>query len=202
MKSPFSTAIAITIGVMILLGYFITTPLIQNVRLFLIEWAIILGGIATLVSILNMIRVHWRKVRSKDFYSVVVILAFLITLVAGILLSPSNKQFQNVVTYIQIPVEATLMGILTFSLMFATIRLFKINKGIMGVIFLVSTLVFLLISSIFLTSTFKIPGIELILSALQTLPLAGARGILLGVALGGIIAGIRVLIGVDRPYRG
>jgi len=202
MKSPFSTAIAITIGVMILLGYFIPTPLIQNIRRYLIEWAIILGGIATLVGILNMIRVHWRKVRSKDFYSVVVILAFLITLVAGILLSPSNKQFQNVVTYIQIPVEATLMGILTFSLMFAAIRLFKVKKGIMGVIFLVSTLIFLLISSSFLTSTLKIPGIELILSALQTLPLAGARGILLGVALGGIIAGVRVLIGVDRPYRG
>lgn len=202
MKSPFSTALAITVGVLILLGYFITIPIIQNVRLYLIEWAVILGGIATLVGILNLIRVHWRKVRSKDFYSVVVIFAFLITLAAGILLSPSNKQFQNVITYIQVPIEASLMGVLTFSLLFATIKLFKSHKGLMGAIFLISTLVFLLISSTFVTSAIKIPGLDVILSALQTLPLAGARGILLGVAIGGIIAGIRVLIGADRPYRG
>lgn len=202
MKSPFSTALAITIGVIILLGFFITAPAIQSVRLYLIEWAVILGAIATLVGILNMLRVHWRKVRAKNFSSLVIILAFLITFVCGILFSPSNKHFQNVVTYIMIPVEATLMGLLTFSLLFASIRLFKIKKGAMGVIFLISTLVFLLVSSSFLTAAIKIPGIEFFLSALQTLPLAGARGILLGVALGGIITGIRVLIGVDRPYRG
>jgi hypothetical protein len=202
MKSPFTTAIAITIGVIILLGYFLTIPLIQTVRLYLIEWAIILGGIAALVGILNMIRVHWRKVKSKNFFSIIVILAFLVTLVAGILLTPTNPQFQNVVTYIQVPIEATLMGLLTFSLIFATIRLFKVKKGLMGVIFLISALLFLLISSSFLLSMIKIPGVEMILSAIQTLPMAGARGILLGVALGGIVAGIRVLIGVDRPYRG
>lgn len=202
MKSPFSTALAITIGVIILLGFFITAPVIHSVRLYLIEWAVILGGIATLVGIVNMLRVHWRKVRAKNFSSLVIILAFLITFICGILFSPANKQFQNVVTYIMIPVEATLMGLLTFSLLFATIRFFKMKKGIMGVIFLISTLVFLLVSSSFVTATIKIPGLELFLTALQMLPLAGARGIMLGVALGGIIAGIRVLIGVDRPYRG
>lgn len=202
MKSPFSTALAITVGILILLGYFITIPIIQNVRLYLIEWAVILGGIATLVGILNMMRVHWRKVRAKNFNSIVIIFAFIITLAAGVLLTPANKQFQNVVTYIQVPVETALMGVLTFSLLFATIKLFKVNKGFMGVIFLVSTIVFLLISSTFVTSAVSIPGLDMILSALQTLPLAGARGILLGIALGGIIAGIRVLIGADRPYRG
>lgn len=202
MKSPFSTALAITIGVIILLGFFITAPVIHSVRLYLIEWAVILGGIATLVGIVNMLRVHWRKVRAKNFSSLVIILAFLITFTCGILFSPANKQFQNVVTYIMVPVEATLMGLLTFSLLFATIRFFKMKKGAMGVIFLISTLVFLLVSSSFVTATIKIPGLELFLTALQMLPLAGARGIMLGVALGGIIAGIRVLIGVDRPYRG
>ena len=30
--------------------------------------------------------------------------------------------------------------------------------------------------------------------------LAGARGILLGVALGTVATGLRVLVGIDRPY--
>jgi len=69
---------------------------------------------------------------------------------------------------------------------------------------LISALVFLLIGSSFLANVIKIPGIDLglIFTALQTLPLAGARGLLLGIALGGVVAGVRVLIGVDRPYRG
>jgi hypothetical protein len=32
--------------------------------------------------------------------------------------------------------------------------------------------------------------------------MAGARGILLGVALGTVATGLRILIGADRPYGG
>jgi len=205
MKSPFATAIAIAVGVIILTGYFLMgQPDVQAVRIYLVEWAIILGGVAALIGILNMMRVHWRKVKGKNFYSLIIILAFVITLIVGIVFTPYNAQFQNIVNYIQVPVEATLMGLVTFSLVFATIRLFKIKKGAMGVIFLISALVFLLIGSSFLANVIKIPGIDLglIFTALQTLPLAGARGLLLGIALGGVVAGVRVLIGVDRPYRG
>ena len=34
------------------------------------------------------------------------------------------------------------------------------------------------------------------------LPVAGARGILLGIALGSLTAGLRILMGADRPYSG
>jgi hypothetical protein len=36
----------------------------------------------------------------------------------------------------------------------------------------------------------------------QVLAAAGARGILLGVALGTLTTGLRILFGVDRPYGG
>ena len=35
---------------------------------------------------------------------------------------------------------------------------------------------------------------------LGVMSLGGARGILLGVALGTIVVGLRLLIGIDRPY--
>jgi hypothetical protein len=201
LKSPFTTALAITIGIVILIGYFVDTPLFQNLRFFLLEWAVILGGVAGLVSIFNLVSVHWRKMRNKDGYSPLLILAFLITLAAGLILGPSNIQFQKVVTFIQVPVETSLMAILTFSLIFAVIRLFQMKKSAMAIIFLISTFIFLLISSSYLTSGLNIPGLDTVLSALHYLPIAGARGLLLGISLGGITAGIRILIGVDRPYR-
>jgi hypothetical protein len=201
LKSPFTTALAITIGIVILVGYFLGTAVIQSLRFFLLEWAIILAGVAGLVSILNLISVHWRKMRSKDGYSPLLILAFFITMAAGLILGPSNIQFQKVVTYIQVPVEASLMAVLAFSLIFAVIRLFQMKKNAMAVIFLISVFIFLIISSSFLTAGLSIPYLATILSALQALPLAGARGLLLGISLGGIAAGIRILIGADRPYR-
>ncbi len=201
LKSPFTTAMAITIGIVILLGYFIESPLVQNLRFFLLEWAIVLASVAGLVSILNLIRIHWWKMRNKDLYSPLLILAFIVTFTAGIVLGPSNLQFQKVVTYIQVPVETSLMAILTFSLIFAVIRLFQMKKNAMAIIFLISVFIFLIISSSYVTAGLKIPGLNMVLSALQALPLAGARGLLLGISLGGITAGIRILIGSDRPYR-
>jgi hypothetical protein len=37
---------------------------------------------------------------------------------------------------------------------------------------------------------------------IQRLPLVGMRGILIGMALGGLIVGLRVLLAFDRPYGG
>ena len=73
MRAPVSTAIAIAVGIVILLGYFIPIALLQNVRVLLLGWAVVLMGVAALVGILNMVGVHWRKiqnVQNRDYYSV------------------------------------------------------------------------------------------------------------------------------------
>jgi hypothetical protein len=36
----------------------------------------------------------------------------------------------------------------------------------------------------------------------ERLPVAGGRGILIGIALASLTAGLRVLLGADRPYSG
>jgi len=202
MKSPIATAVAIVVGLLILLGYFIVTPLVQNIRFFLLDWAIILVGVAGLIGIFSLLRTHWRKVRSREYGSLIVILAFFATLILGLLLGADNPQFQYVVTGIQVPIEASLMAVILFSLIFAAIRLFQKKNNLMGTIFLISMFVFLVMSSSFLGIAQNIPGLGAVISAIQTLPVAGARGILLGISLGGIAAGIRILLGSERPYRG
>ncbi len=202
MKSPFNTAIAITSGLIVLMGYMIGNPILQLVRWYMLDWAMILAGVATLIGILGLIRVHLRKTGAKDLYSLILIIAFVITLAAGLILGPSHRQFANIVTHVQYPVEASLLALLTFSLIYAAIRLFTQKKGLMGIIFIISAVLFLAISSTFLLSNLQIPTLQVVLSAIQSLPLAGARGLILGIALGGLAAGIRVLLGLDRPYHG
>jgi len=205
MRAPVATGIAIGVGLVVLLGYFVPLGLLQDVRTFLLGWAVILAAVAGLVGILNLIMVHWRKAtatRERDFYSIFLILAFLITSIAGLVLTPSHQQFQQVVNSIQVPVEISLMAVLSITLAYACLRLLQRRKGWMAWLFIISVMVFLVLNSGFFSFLQGVPILGDLVGSLERLPLAGARGILLGVALGSLTAGIRILLGADRPFSG
>lgn len=205
MKSPVTAAIAISVGLVILLGYFLPLKQFVDLRLILLDWSVLLAAVAGLVAIINLVINHIKHIRQPkkiDVYGIVLILAFLATFIAGMLMGPSNPGFGKVVTHIQVPVEASLLGILTISLAVAAFKFFQTRKGLASTIFMVSVVVFLLMNSWLLAFGQNIPVINELLSAIKILPLAGARGILLGIALGALATGIRILIGADRPYNG
>ena len=204
MRAPLATAVAIAIGLVVLLGYFV--PGLAAIRSAVLGIGVILVGVATLVGVLNLIGVHWRKLSSstnRDIYSLFLILAFFVTLLAGFIMGgPSNPGFQRVITAIQVPVETSLMAVLAFSLAYAGLRLLQRRNGFMSIVFVVSALVFLIIGSGFLPDSQSIPLIGGLISFLNQLPMAGSRGILFGIALGGLTTGLRILMGADRPYSG
>ena len=205
MRSPLSTAIAIATGLIILIALILPFPWMQEIRTILLAPAIILSGVAGLIAIYNLLVVHGRKMlnaKERDIYSFFLLLGFLVTFIAGLILTPANSQFQHVVTSIQVPVEASLMGVLAVSLAYAGVRLFQRRKGIMGFFFILSTVVFLVIGSGFLSIGNSMPVFKDVLAVVEQLQVAGGRGILLGIALGGLTAGIRILLGADRPYSG
>ena len=124
------------------------------------------------------------------------ILAFVVTLAAGLWLTPANAGYQRVVTAIQAPVEMSLLALLAFSLAYASLRLLQRRRDLMSIVFVISAVVFLFLFSGFLPAAGNVFGF------LQRLPMAGARGILLGVAAGSVMTGLRILLGADRPYSG
>ncbi|NCB32030.1 MAG: hypothetical protein EOM66_11565, partial [Clostridia bacterium] len=118
MRAPVSTAVAIASGLLVLAGTFLSIPVLVTARATLLQWAVIVAGIAGLIAIFNLLGVHWRRMnapRNRDYYSLFYLLAFVITFVIGFVLGPADAEFQKVVTYIQVPVEASLMAVLTIS---------------------------------------------------------------------------------------
>ncbi|MDP2974599.1 MAG: hypothetical protein Q8N45_00145, partial [Anaerolineales bacterium] len=100
-------------------------------------------------------------------------------------------------------VETSLMAMLVVTLTYASIRLLRRRSNLVSVIFLVTALLILLgsaplpfIGSLPIVSDMIRPFIAQVLAA------AGARGILIGVALGALTTGLRVLFGAERPYGG
>lgn len=205
MRAPVATAFAIGIGLVILAGYFLPFPLLSSLQSTLLGWAILIAGFAGLVGIINLFLNHWRKATSKtqrDPYSPIFLIAFLATLGAGLWFGPADSLMQQIILSIQVPVEASLMAALAVTLVVAGLRLLQRRSWDgMTVLFAISVVVFLVIGSGLLAGV-NLPLLRDISAFIDRLPAAGARGILIGIALGSLTTGLRILMGADRPYTG
>lgn len=205
MRAPLAAAIAISVGLIVLAGYFVPDPRLQNVRSLLLDWSILLAAVAALVAIVNLVTSHIRKAAGGDqprFFSIVVLAAFFITFLAGMILGPANLQFQNIVTHIQVPIETTLLGVLSISLAYSAFLFARQRRGWANAAFMTAVVFFLLANSWFLVFGQAVPVFGEIISGIQKIPLAGSRGVLIGISLGSLITGLRILTGIDRPYSG
>jgi hypothetical protein len=196
--------IAIAVGVLVLLGYFL--PQAAVLQIVLLDWAIILAGTAALIGIINLFSVHADKIRrgEKDgIYSVMLITGLFATFIFGVVLKPQNPVMQSIVLNgIIIPVEATLMGLLAVSLLYAAVRLLRRRADLMSIVFIVTAALIFLGSATLPFGDVPIFGTLIRPWVSQIWALGGARGILIGVALGTLTTGLRVLFAMDRPYGG
>jgi hypothetical protein len=204
MKSPIAAFIGFLVGAIVLAGYFTNSPLLASIRYPILDWTVILAGVAGLIAILNLVfGVHMKRIRDKaprQAFSYILILSFVVVLIVGILAGPTHPVVQKTVTNIQVPVETSLMAVLAITLAYASLRFLQRQRNWMGITFFIATLFFLLINSGVFSFSADLPVLRTIVSAAHQLPVAGARGILLGIALGSLATGIRILIGADRPY--
>ena len=216
-KSPVSVAIAMSFGLVVLMGYFFgadadgTPTLLGILRDIFLRGAMILAAVALWVGIANLGSVHLEKIKKgkNAAYSLILLMAMAATILIGIFDiarmyfsgQPNFQWTQWVFTNIQLPIETSLVAILAISLTYAAARLLSRRMTVFSAIFVV-VLVVLLLGAI--------PQIGDILPFLGDLrvwiinvpAVGGARGLLLGVALGTIATGIRILMGSDRPYWG
>ncbi len=209
-RAPLATAITIAVGLVVLSGYFI--PAAASLRFISLRVGMVLAAVALLVGVFNLLSVHFRKIADKDSkggYSFILVVALLTTLGIGIYdmykayaFGNPNFEWTNwIFTYIQRPVETSLMAVMTVSLAYSATYLLrrKMNYLAIGFFFVV---LLVLLGTISL-SVISFPILEDIRSWIVHVPaVGGARGLLLGIALGTIATGLRIIMGSDRPYEG
>lgn len=204
MRNPVYTAIAIGVGIVVLLGYFLQFDLLVNLRIVLLEWATILVATALLIGVVNLFIVHWRKSTTDQpnrVNSIALLAGLTITLGVAGWFGPTDQYSLWIFNYILIPIEASLMGILAVVLIYAGVRLLRRKPNLLSIVFIATAVVILLMSGPLFG--IDIPGLAELRIWIGKVPaVAGARGILLGVSLGIIAAGLRILMGADRPYGG
>jgi len=203
---PVAAAFAMAVGLIILFGTFLPIPLLSAVRLELLHWALILLGVAALVGVTNLFSVHFNKIRQRgkgSVNSVALLVAMLATLLIGVIVGPSHPWMQTVVNAVIIPVEASLMALLAVTLLYASIRLLRRRADMMSIVFL-GTAALMLLGSVSLPYIGEIPFLsDWIRPWVMYGPaVGGARGLIIGVALGALTTGLRALFAFDRPYGG
>lgn len=201
-----TAVVAMASGFIVLLGYFFPLDALTQLRIMLTDWAVIIAAMAVLVGIANLIFVQMDKIRKREknsIYGTLLVLSLIGTFGLGLVFGPENQLMRMAVDAVIVPVEASLMAILAVTLVYASIRLLRRRADVMTVIFLLIAIIFLVL--IMPTPFGPLFGDELNGFVLQTLGMfshGGARGLLIGIALGTLLTGIRVLFGIDRPYGG
>jgi hypothetical protein len=199
-----ATVFAIVSGITVLLGYFYPLPLLLQLRELLTNWAVIIAAAAVLIGIYNLVAVHSEKIQNKEKGSAnswVLIISLFLTiafLAYGAFSGTQEFATRLIADAFIVPVEASLMAILTVTLIYASIRLLRRRLDVMSVLFLTAAVLFLIA---FMPTPLN-AGNPTIAQFMNVFSTGGARGLLLGIALGVLLTGLRIIFGVDRPYGG
>ncbi|MBA3874586.1 MAG: hypothetical protein H0X30_36115 [Anaerolineae bacterium] len=220
--SALATAIVIVVGIITFLGLMagnglgvystivngLAFPSIANIFL---QLTVITVAITVLIGIFNLIVVHLGRIFgrgkpiSQRINSLVLVISAIGVIVLGALeragvLTGSPSPTTVLLESVQVSIESALAGLVLFALVYGAYRLMRRRVTGSGVLFTLVLLLILTGALPFSTPAMRVIGI--IRDWLLAVPVsAGARGILLGIALAVTVAGARVLIGQDRSYR-
>jgi hypothetical protein len=197
LKRSAATAIAISVGLFVLLDFFVQNAFIGTLKFVFVRWAIIVAAFAMVLGFFNVLTVHVNKIlRFKQgwFYSIFLVLTMMVVLILGLIEGPQGSLTSRIFQYILFPLQATIFSLLAFFVASAAYRAFRVRNWESALLVIFGVIV--LLGQVPLWGALT-SSKEWILGVLS---MAGSRGILLGAALGTVATGLRVLLGIDRPY--
>ncbi len=161
----------------------------------LIRLVAIVVALTIIIGITNLLYVHVGRVVSGGYYSIILLASFAFTIYWYV----TKQGDTSLLEAVQVPIESALAALLFLSMLRGGTRILQKRADIWGLLF-VTVLVVVLLGTIPLAALEPIREWS---DWVMEIPVsAGARAILLGIALGTVVTGVRILLGQDRSYRG
>lgn len=192
------TLVAVLSGVIILIGTLIPNSPVAEYRGLLIEWATLLGAFAMLIAYTSVIRANLSAIKEKKPSRIsngIVMVSALLTLLIIVVFGESHPVSTLVFSTILVPGNSALFALTAITLITAGMRIFGTRRDMQSLVFIVSAVI-----TLFAAVPLGIGLIDTLMAWVDTIALAGMRGVLIGVILGVILAGIRVIMGFDRSH--
>ncbi|NWG19784.1 MAG: hypothetical protein HXY39_05595 [Chloroflexi bacterium] len=213
-KRFIATIVAGVAGLLVLLDFTDVLPIAGTLARTVLDWAALLAALALIVGLLNVAGSHVQRViqRRADWgYSLILLGAMLAVIVAGTLYPlqradgsltvPSSlieQPVRLVFSAVYTPLASSFLALLAFFSLSAALRAVR-RRTADALVIVAVALVVLLATSLPQIETAPLFGDGLRWVS-DYVALAGARGLLIGAAIGALVAGVRVLLGFDQPF--
>ena len=196
------TLVAVIVGLLVLLGGLLPVPMLASIRADVLHGAAIVAAFAMVLAFANVLRVHFGRLVSRQakqrFASLILLLSALATFVVVLLQGPEGAVAKAVIDSVLVPGQSALLALTAVTLLLAGGRLLRTRRRFSSVLFLLVALLVLLT-----TVPLVYPGIlETGMRFVGAVSMGSMRGLLLGVALGTVVTGLRIILGIDRPHSG
>lgn len=191
-------------GIVVLVGAIQPFSFVDN----LLQVAQIILAVALVIGVLNVIMVHLGGLRSRMpglGYRLVLAVAAITVLalelavpsIGGSIGATAMTASTRVFQYIYQPLAMSVLGLLVFFALQATWRALATRPAEAWIIVVVAV-IFLLANGPWAA---LVPGLPETLAWVTIYPANGvARGILIGISIGAVVATVRLLLGFDQPY--
>lgn len=208
MKRQIPLALVFIFGWLMLALYFIPRDGAQGIQENLLDWTSIIGIFALALGIWSLVSVHVDRIKKKkrDWpYSFITLFGLFVMIIFGLKIGGVDSPFQGQESYLfrqffnntMIPIQATMFSLLAFFIASAAYRAFR-ARSILATMLLVAALIVMLRFA---------PGIAewtrpLADWVLNVPNLAAKRAIWMGVGLGIVATGLKIILGIERAYLG
>ncbi len=205
------TLVAVIVAVIVLLGSLVPIAAFQSAREILLRGATVLAAFALVLAFGNLLRVHIGRivnppasagpVRKHRLASILLVLSALASLIVVLLEGPEGSTSQILMEAVLIPGQSALLALTAVTLVVAGMRLGRVRRHVNSLLFLIAAVLALLTASPGGLPFIGLPKVlQIIVDLVNSVATGGMRGLILGVAIGTIIAGLRVILTIDRPH--
>lgn len=200
-KRLLATLIAGIAGLLVLIDFVGAQLTLAQI---LVDWTATLAALALLVGLISVVSTHIRRVIRRDAdwgYSVVLLLGMFAVIAVGVAGTPgvylAEEPIRRFFRTVYEPLASSLLALLAFFSLSAILRALR-GRSAEAVVIAVIAL------AVLLSQLPPIAALPFVGETVQWLneyvALAGARGLVLGAAIGTLVASVRVLLGIDQPY--
>ncbi len=209
--------ICFLVGVLTLGSYYVPNVHSENYLEMMNKWENIVAGFAFLLGLMSLFTSHFHKISRRApgwGYSLFVYAGFLLVVVPAVvsngqpMAGPAMTSLGWIYRFVFTSLSGTMFAVLAFYIVSTAYRAFRIK----------SPQAFVLFGAAFIVILGRVPlgqmmwdgllgwtGYQVtdVIEWLMSVPVvAGRRGIMIGIAIGGIVTALKIIFGIERQYMG
>jgi len=196
--------ITFLVGMIMIGQWFLKVGTINDVATSIQQWGVLISAFAMGLGSVNIIIRNYRRIQKREgtdwLYAIWLLATFFLFIIIGVGMGSSSSQYQYIYNTILQPLSGTMYPATLFFLVSAIYRTFKVRSG-QAMLFVITGAVILVANAPVVAAA--LPFLNAARSWIMDVELTAAyRAILIGIGLGTIMLGFRVLFGLEQTYLG